>query len=410
MPVREDMVRALQLQQRRCEVYHIWDEQFLRVTAGTISSEELMSTMQNVVVSEFQRVSSELRALQQTVLLAKEASAKGTATFTAYTVLHEWIDRVQKAESQHYLTAVEMYSVLAAHTAGNTPLPDPPEYQHADSKPATATTVAAPSSAQTAEQGGTQGGEHREATSSASPNASERVKESTTGEAGKPAADSARRPARSGNEEKCPATASASSDKTAVKDATPDAPLHTKGGTVSSSDASPSGASGAAGTPTANGTTQSHRGDVSLHDMSRCVLNHLLPPHARGLVSFVHCEDALDDLAMESERADDPQGTQPRPQADEPAHSTVAHAGTEQSQPLQVMAPLSEEMEWAEVLVRQPGRRIRVRVPYNAVTVALRCARWSSVALPLRDRRRRLQAEVAELTEELQCELSDLEE
>lgn len=111
----------------------------------------------------------------------------------------------------------------------------------------------------------------------------------------------------------------------------------------------------------------------SVHDRHSCVLPRVLPPRLLTLFMFVHCGE-VDLLAGEDDS--------------------------------------DEEIDEIGVVRISPARcgEVLEDVAYRYTNIRKRCEICASVVLPLWKRRKALQEEAAELCEELQCELSDLQD
>ncbi|RNC42140.1 hypothetical protein TcCL_NonESM08260 [Trypanosoma cruzi] len=108
----EFLVKALQLQHSRCEVYQLWDAKFHLALSGALSAVDLQTILTNTIVAAFQQVSSSLRQLQDIIRVEeKEAAEDGDLR----QFLVAWIDRVQRLEQEHYHTSVRLSQQIAEH-------------------------------------------------------------------------------------------------------------------------------------------------------------------------------------------------------------------------------------------------------------------------------------------------------
>ncbi|KAF5224591.1 hypothetical protein ECC02_002230 [Trypanosoma cruzi] len=108
----EFLVKALQLQHSRCEVYQLWDAKFHLALSGALSAVDLQTILTNTIVAAFQQVSSSLRQLQDIIRVEeKEAAENGDLR----QFLVAWIDRVQRLEQEHYHTSVRLSQQIAEH-------------------------------------------------------------------------------------------------------------------------------------------------------------------------------------------------------------------------------------------------------------------------------------------------------
>lgn len=295
---------ALQLQRKRCAVYHDWDAQFYRVLAGTATPQDLQRALQERIVADFQSISAGLRLVQSQLALPEEGSDNKDPSRGAHRTLHRWVDAIQAIEQQHYVTSVELAGLLATHCAANAATLEDEE----------AAAVAAEEAA------------------------------------------------------KAPAPAEEKAE------------------------AAPDASEGAAPSPAAPPTAAAPL-TLSVHDVHRCALRHILPRPHQGLLCFVSCS-AADSLAATFEG---PDASRPSSAAGD-EHDNADRLGEEEDdEPEEVRRlPLRSE-DGAEVLAL-----------YDPLAVAACCARWSHAAQRLWNRKKALVEAAAEQMEELQGELSDL--
>lgn len=127
MPLHEQTKRALSLQRKRCEVYHLWDSKFRCVVAGALSISDFEEIIRTVIVKEFQAVSRDLRALHHEIHSALDVAAgqpipRGCGEQQQQygaEVLLRWIDDLQSLEREHYDTSIEYLRSIALHAAPN---------------------------------------------------------------------------------------------------------------------------------------------------------------------------------------------------------------------------------------------------------------------------------------------------
>ncbi|KAI5690366.1 hypothetical protein MNV84_04531 [Leishmania braziliensis] len=145
---RAHAVAALKLQRDRSTAYQQWTSLFYRAIIGDITATELQRHIQGIVLPEFQRISTQLRSLQEvlTVSVAETvqqpnghpsphlttnapagaadhrrwtSSAPLSSTTAKATALARWIDRLQDLEREHYTVTLSLANQLVQHCTPN---------------------------------------------------------------------------------------------------------------------------------------------------------------------------------------------------------------------------------------------------------------------------------------------------
>ncbi|CAJ1027780.1 hypothetical protein Q4I30_004655, partial [Leishmania utingensis] len=132
---RAHAVAALKLQRDRSTAYQQWTSLFYRAIIGDITATELQRHIQGIVLPEFQRISTQLRSLQEvlTVSVAEtEQQPNGhpsphlttnapssSSTAAKATALARWIDRLQDLEREHYTVTLSLANQLVQHCTPN---------------------------------------------------------------------------------------------------------------------------------------------------------------------------------------------------------------------------------------------------------------------------------------------------
>ncbi|KAG5477598.1 hypothetical protein CUR178_05303 [Leishmania enriettii] len=141
-------VEALKLQRERSATYQQWMSLFHRALLGDITATELQRNIEDIILPEFQRISTQLRMLQKSLLETaaevehakngrllpqstaevatgfadskqQASSAPPSSSEAKATALAMWIARLQDLESEHYTVTVSLANRLVEHCTPN---------------------------------------------------------------------------------------------------------------------------------------------------------------------------------------------------------------------------------------------------------------------------------------------------